>query len=148
MKLISGFTVTSQKIRTAVTATVTKVRIMLSLTAVIVLAGGVVAGLNASPAGAATTVRAVPETTYSNITYYNGATQDYPCAEGTTFHSGLPAEVEYVTNHCAVRVWLHSSNNNTGPSLCFSPGVVQQDTHPYETTKWVNFYVSDNSSPC
>jgi hypothetical protein len=147
MKIIDGLTVTSQKIRTAVTATVTKVRIMLSLTAVIVLAGGVVAGVNASPAGAATTVRAVPETTYSNITYYDGKTWDYPCLEGTTFHSGLPAEVEYVFDHCEVRVWLHSSDENTGPSLCYSPGEYA-DTHPYETTTWVNFYVSDNSSPC
>jgi hypothetical protein len=140
MKLASGPATTRQKIRTAVTAATTKARIVLSLTAVAVLAGGVIAGLNASPAYAGTV--------YSNITYYNGKTSDYPCTEGTTFHSGLPAQVEYVDNNCAVRVWLHSSNENTGPSLCFSPGDHHSDTSPYETVTWVNFYVSDNSSPC
>jgi hypothetical protein len=147
MKLTSGLAITSQKIRTAVTAGTAKARVMLSLAAIVVLAAGMIAALNASPAGAA--ARAVtPDTVYANITYYNGSTTDYQCAEGTTFHSGLPNQVEYVTNHCAVRVWLHSSNENTGPSLCFSSGEVHADTSPYETVTWVNFYVSDNANPC
>jgi hypothetical protein len=148
MKLASGPATTRQKIRTAVTAATTKARIVLSLTAVAVLAGGVIVGLNASSAGAATAKATIPDTTYSNITYYDGKTWDYPCEEGATFHAGLPAEVEYVDNNCEVRIWLHSSNENTGPSLCFSPGDHHSDTSPYETVTWVNFYVSDNSSAC
>jgi hypothetical protein len=146
MKLTSGLAITSQKIRIALIAATAKARVMLTLAAVAVLAAGAIAALNTSPAGAA--ARAVtPDTTHANITYYDGATYDYACVEGTTFHGGLPNEVEYVFDHCEVRVWLHSSNENTGPSLCFSPGQYA-DTSPYETVTWVNFYVSDNSSPC
>jgi hypothetical protein len=144
MKISNGLAIANHKPRIA--ATTARARIILSIITAIVLTGGVLAGLNAGPADAAT-ARATIDTTYANITYYSGATEDYPCEEGSTFHSGLPNEVKDVFDHCEVRVWLHSSNENTGPSLCFSPGEYA-DTSPYETVTWVNFYVSDNSSPC
>jgi hypothetical protein len=93
-------------------------------------------GLSASAASATSEV---------TIDYYNGGSYSYACVEGYTYHVGLPAEVEYVDNGCAVRVWLHQNNNNSGHSQCFDEHTL---TATGSTVTWVNLNVTNNSDPC
>jgi hypothetical protein len=93
----------------------------------------------------ATALPKAPLIVYVSIIYYNGRSYDYPCAEGHTYHGGLPAEVQYVNNNCAVRVWLHQNNNNSGHSLCVSPHTLVATN---SRITWVNLYVSNNNSNC
>jgi hypothetical protein len=147
MKVLNNLAVKNcRKVAAAVTgraAAVLRARIMPPLLAVVLLTA-VGVGLSASSGSAAT--KAPQATVYVSIFYYDGGSYPYACAEGHTYHGGLPAEVQYVDNGCAVRVWLHQNNNNSGVSKCFNPKVNNQATNT--TVTFVNLYVSSNSNAC
>jgi hypothetical protein len=147
MKVLNNLAVKNcRKVAAAVTgraAAVLRARIMPPLLAVVLLTA-VGVGLSASSGSAAT--KAPQATVYVSINYYNGGSYEYPCVEGHTYHGGLPAEVASVDNGCAVRVWLHQNNNNSGVSKCFNPHTPFTDTNT--TVTFVNLYVSNNSDAC
>jgi len=85
-------------------------------------------------------------THYVTLVNYNGRSWSYPCEEGTTFHGGvLPNSIYYVINGCAVRVWLHQNNNNSGANICTSPNTAAKTN---SSKVMVNVYVSNNGSNC
>jgi hypothetical protein len=104
------------------------VRLIARMFAVAILAGGAVAGpVAAASASTSVTVEWVSDTgTY---------TQTYACS-GTATHSGW--YVDYVSNGCGDRVWLHQTLSGGGSNpYCINPGAEAYGlSHDYEQVQF------------
>jgi hypothetical protein len=137
MKMLENLRAKSHSIATAITratGAMFRLRVALPLAAACLLtAGGAVAAASSANA-----------TTYSVLIRPGGVSTDYACTEGHTFHNGFPQLIATVENNCAVRIWLHQNNNNSGTSWCFPKGI----TSIVSSIQWQNLYVADVALPC
>jgi hypothetical protein len=86
------------------------------------VAGLFAIGVALGPAIAASASSSVTVQWVSDIGTYS---QTYSCS-GTATHEadGLTWYVDYVSNGCGDRVWLHANTDGSGASYCINPGAV------------------------
>jgi hypothetical protein len=138
MRVLDNLRARSRRIAAAIirrTGVIFKLRVVLPLAVVgLLTAGGTVAVTSSANAA----------TVYTVLIQPGGVSHDYACVEGYTYHSYFPQRAATIDNDCAVRVWLHQNNNNSGTSYCFPHGV----TSFISSIEWENIYIAAVAPPC